>query len=84
MDVEIIPDFTLDEFPVLAYCVGTDENDKPIWRCPDCLSHYERFYETITKNTVQYEQWPGELIPLEGVYCCDCGVECYAPLESEV
>jgi len=38
---------------------------------------------TIDENTVQYEQWPGEIIPLEGVYCSECGAELYAPLETE-
>ena len=37
----------------------------------------------IHENTVQFEQYPGETIPLEGIYCCKCSAELYPPMETE-
>ena len=38
--------------------------------------------DCITEATVQYEGWPGQLIPLWGVYCNACGEELYAPYDT--
>lgn len=38
---------------------------------------------TINENTVQYEQWPGQVIPLDGVVCAGCGEELYAPYDAD-
>jgi hypothetical protein len=35
----------------------------------------------IHEDTFQFEQYLGEIIPLEGVYCAHCDAECYAPFE---
>lgn len=65
-----------------------------LWYCADCLR--ELFYQedttienliefadaTINENTVQYEQYMGELIPNEGVYCSHCDSELYPSLEE--
>jgi hypothetical protein len=36
---------------------------------------------TIHESTVEFEQYSGELIPREGVYCETCKSELYPPFE---
>lgn len=35
----------------------------------------------IHTETVQGESYPHQIIPVEGVYCCKCGMECIEPDE---
>jgi hypothetical protein len=35
----------------------------------------------LTENMVQYEQYPGELLSLDGVFCFACGAELYPPFD---
>ena len=67
------------------------------WMCSDCVRAYAGFnskldlaeaiehgvVETIHEDTVQFEQYPGEIVPLEGIYCYACEAELYPPLEME-
>ena len=64
------------------------------WYCEECLREKNALqdasleelyaaYDAITEVTVEYEQYPGELIPLEGVYCTKCESELYPPLDTE-
>lgn len=37
--------------------------------------------QTIHEDTVQFELWPGQIIPIEGVECTVCGCELYPALD---
>lgn len=49
----------------------------------DHITDNEYLLDIISENTGQYEQWLGQSIPLEGIYCHSCGSELYAPYEVE-
>jgi hypothetical protein len=36
-------------------------------------------FDLITEGTFQYEQYIGEIIPIEGIRCSRCDVELYPP-----
>lgn len=38
--------------------------------------------DLIHENTFQFQQWEGQLIPLEGIFCSVCETELYAPVEE--
>lgn len=37
----------------------------------------------IHEDTFQYEQYLGEIIPIDGIFCCKCDDELYAPMDIE-
>lgn len=41
-------------------------------------------FDTVNENTVQYEAYPHQTIPVQGIYCVDCKGELYAPDESNM
>jgi hypothetical protein len=41
-------------------------------------------YEIIHEGTVQFEQFAGESIPLEGIFCSQCKNELYPPYGIEI
>lgn len=65
------------------------------WYCKDCLIQAcdlnrdtdvaylieEIADDTINENTVQYEQFPGEIIPLKGITCSVCDSCLYEGVE---
>lgn len=49
----------------------------------DRLDTVEGLDGALNENTVQYESYPGQLLPLEGVYCVVCHEELYEPFPEE-
>lgn len=41
-------------------------------------------FDVITEDTVQYESYPHQIIPVQGIYCAKCKSELYAPDESNM
>jgi hypothetical protein len=75
-----------------AYCLdcfidtvlsGEQEKIKLFWQHmkSENITIADGVEDVITETTVQFEQWAGELIPLEGVDCVVCGAELYAAAE---
>lgn len=38
--------------------------------------------DIITDQTMQFEQYRGQIIPLDGIYCAHCDAELYPPAEE--